>query len=131
MFIKRNQKHVIRTHGLTLQDFQYLEVEALYSPTFINPGRNSMFTAVVGLSNDQVRKCSTAEYFHLTGSNMYQKKFQRMKDEFGMLTLESSTPTTKTPISTTYNYCTIHALNKKGVLLCFMVFRNQGSLSFV
>lgn len=124
VFNKRKQEPVIENHGLALQDFQYQEVMDLYRPTFIDPGRKSVFTAVVGLGDKhQVRKCSTAEYYHLTGSTQYQKKLQRRKDEAGITLIESNTPTAKTVISAAYNIYTVYALNNKDDLFRFYGFQ--------
>ncbi|CEP17382.1 hypothetical protein [Parasitella parasitica] len=103
---------MIQNHDLTLQDFQYQEDEALYTPTFIDPGRKSVFMAVIDLGDEhQVRECSAAEYYHLTGSTPCQNKLQKMKDEAGITTIESSATTKKTFKSTAYNNYAIYALN--------------------
>lgn len=75
VFNKRSQQsHSIENHDLTVKDFEYEEVITSYRPMFIDPGRKSVFTAVVGLEdNHQVRKCSTSEYYHLTGSTLSKK----------------------------------------------------------
>ncbi|KAG1388805.1 hypothetical protein G6F60_013577 [Rhizopus arrhizus] len=52
---------------LTLEDFNYEEVHNQYHPMFLDPGRKSLFTAVVGVaSSKQIRKSSVKEYYHLT-----------------------------------------------------------------
>ncbi|KAG0787722.1 hypothetical protein G6F19_007506 [Rhizopus arrhizus] len=44
---------------LTLEDFNYEEVHNQYHPMFLDPGRKSLFTAVVGVSSaKQIRKSS-------------------------------------------------------------------------
>jgi hypothetical protein len=42
---------------------------------FLDPGRKSLFTAVVGVASaKQIRKFFVKEYYHLTGSTVYSKK---------------------------------------------------------
>ncbi|KAG1001747.1 hypothetical protein G6F63_012223 [Rhizopus arrhizus] len=65
---------------LTLEDFNYEEVHNQYHPMFLDPGRKSLFTAVVGVSSaKQIRKSSVKEYYHLTGSTIYSKKLELKK----------------------------------------------------
>ena len=52
---------------LILEDFNYEEAHNQYHPMFLDPGRKSLFTAVVGVASaKQIRKCSVKEYYHLT-----------------------------------------------------------------
>ncbi|KAG0876370.1 hypothetical protein G6F15_010113 [Rhizopus arrhizus] len=52
---------------LTLEGFNYEEVHNQCHPMFLDPGRKSLFTAVVGVSSaKQIRKSSVKEYYHLT-----------------------------------------------------------------
>ncbi|KAI8971593.1 hypothetical protein BDF20DRAFT_885223, partial [Mycotypha africana] len=39
---------VIDHHDLTLEDFSYEEITANYRPTFVDPGRKTVFTAAIG-----------------------------------------------------------------------------------
>lgn len=65
---------------LTLEDFNYEEVHNQYHPMFLDPGRKSLFTAVVGVASaKQIRKSSVKEYYHLTGSTVYSKKLELKK----------------------------------------------------
>ncbi|CEP08249.1 hypothetical protein [Parasitella parasitica] len=60
---KKNESDVV----LNLGDFSHEEVVADYQPISFDPGRKSLFTAVVGLEfTKQIRKSSTKEYHHLT-----------------------------------------------------------------
>ncbi|KAI8095206.1 hypothetical protein BDF21DRAFT_405395 [Thamnidium elegans] len=69
--IKPKQDDIISipNHGLELRDFTFEEVENVYRPRYIEPGRKPVVNATVGLdySQRQVRRCSTKEYYHLTG----------------------------------------------------------------
>ncbi|KAI7906841.1 uncharacterized protein BX663DRAFT_572715 [Cokeromyces recurvatus] len=82
VFNRRRKDSTVRLHDLTLQDFTYSEVESTSRPTFINPGRKSVIIAAVGLGDSQqIRRCSTKEYYTMTGSKNYQKKMERLKNE--------------------------------------------------
>lgn len=75
---------------ILLEDFTYDEVESVYRPAFIDPGRKAVFTAAVGLGDDhQVRRCSTKEYYDLTGSTKYAIKLQNLKNEAGITPIEA------------------------------------------
>lgn len=84
-------------HELEVQDFTLEEVEKVYRPYFIDPGRKSVFTATIGLdiTQHQVRRCSIKEYYHLTGSTVYSSKLRKKKDEGGITEIESRIPTSK------------------------------------
>lgn len=64
----------IPNHELGLHNFTSEEVEKVY----IDPGRKSAFTATINLDSTQhrVRRCSTKEYYHFTGSTVYSSKLQ-------------------------------------------------------
>ncbi|PHZ15289.1 uncharacterized protein RHIMIDRAFT_271994, partial [Rhizopus microsporus ATCC 52813] len=71
---------------LELEDFDLEEVNRNYQPMFLNPGRKSVFTAAIGLdkTKHQIRCCSTAEYYHMTGSTKHLKKLEKLKVEKGI-----------------------------------------------
>ncbi|KAI8968512.1 hypothetical protein BDF20DRAFT_839614 [Mycotypha africana] len=77
---KRREDH--QNHRLTLKDFDYAEIEAGYRPCFIDPRREGVFTAAIGLDVEkhQVRSCSTKEYYHMTDSTRYSAKLEKKKD---------------------------------------------------
>ncbi|KAI8967915.1 hypothetical protein BDF20DRAFT_880218, partial [Mycotypha africana] len=58
---KSKEEKTIEDHRLTLEDFDYAEIESGYRPCFIDPGRKDVFTAAIGLDDEkhQVRRCST------------------------------------------------------------------------
>ncbi|KAL0076474.1 hypothetical protein F4703DRAFT_1883669 [Phycomyces blakesleeanus] len=70
----------------------------MYRPSFLDPGRKTVFTAAVGLdpNEHQLRHCTTKEYYHLTGSTLYARKLQQEKDTAGITAIESATPSAKT-----------------------------------
>jgi hypothetical protein len=81
-----------------LEDFTLDEVKKDYKPYFVDPGRTHAFTAVSGFesSNVEVRRCSTTEYYTMTGSIAYLKKLNQKKSEEGITAIESGIPTAKT-----------------------------------
>jgi hypothetical protein len=54
-FSKRKEQRLqklrkdIENHALVLEDFKDEEVERIYQPIFIAPGRKAVYTAVIGL----------------------------------------------------------------------------------
>ncbi|KAG2191846.1 hypothetical protein INT46_010558 [Mucor plumbeus] len=124
IFNRKKQESIIGGHDLTLEDFTYEEVEGVYRPVFIDPGRKAVFTAAVGLGDDhQVRRCSTKEYYDLTGSTKYSIKLQRLKDERGITPIETGMPTTKTCQATVYLTYTTYMLLHRLTLFDFYGFQ--------
>ncbi|KAK4510235.1 protein transport protein S31 [Mucor velutinosus] len=76
----------------------------MYRPSFLDPGRKTVFTAAIGLDPvvHQVRRCTTKEYYHLTGSTVHAKKFQQEKDITGITAIESAIPSAKTARNTQF-----------------------------
>ncbi|KAI8971504.1 hypothetical protein BDF20DRAFT_884870, partial [Mycotypha africana] len=78
LFYKRQQSGhgaSFQKFDLTLDDFSLDEVDNTYLPITLDPGRKSVFTAAIGLEyNRQVRRCTTSEYYHMTGSTQYSTK---------------------------------------------------------
>lgn len=64
----------------------------------IDPGRQHIFQAAYGTGSDQheLRRCSTKEYYQLTGSLQRKKKLQAAKKRNGIEYIESNFPTAKT-----------------------------------
>jgi len=132
IFNRKKQESIIGGHDLTLEDFTYEEVEGVYRPAFIDPGRKAVFTAAVGLGDDhQVRRCSTKEYYDLTGSTKYSIKLQRLKDERGITPIETDMPTTKTCQATAYLTYTTYMLLHRHTLFNFYGFQRAKDRFFL
>jgi len=132
IFNRKKQESIIGGHDLTLEDFTYEEVEGVYRPAFIDPGRKAVFTAAVGLGDDhQVRRCSTKEYYDLTGSTKYSIKLQRLKDERGITPIETDMPTTKTCQATVYLTYTTYMLLHRHTLFNFYGFQRAKDRFFL
>lgn len=113
LFYKRaRSSNPINSCQLELADFEYQEVQNTYKPTFIDPGRKSVFTAAGGLNNEHtLMRCTTKEYYHYTGSTRYLADQQKRKKEAGMTKLESEIP----------SYCSYitYMLNHLGAFFAF------------
>lgn len=85
-------------HALVLKDFKYKEVERIYQPIFIAPGRKAVYTAVIGLDtrNYQIRQCSTKKHYNFTESTKYLSRLRRLKDTKDLTSIETSIPTQNT-----------------------------------
>ncbi|KAG1139363.1 hypothetical protein G6F38_009889 [Rhizopus arrhizus] len=63
---------------LTLEDFNYEEVHNQYHSMFLDPGRKSLFTAVVGVASaKQIRKFSLLDFY---GKDTVHHRFQLYQD---------------------------------------------------
>ncbi|KAL0096089.1 hypothetical protein J3Q64DRAFT_1622094, partial [Phycomyces blakesleeanus] len=102
LFYKRSHNTTdeisIVDHDFGIKHFIFEEVTKMYRPSFLDPGRNRVFTAAVRLDpNDhQLRRCTTKEYFHLTGSTVYARKLHQEKDTASITAIESAIPSAKT-----------------------------------
>lgn len=114
-------KKDIENHDLVLEDFEYEEVERIYQPVFIDPGRKAVYTAAIGLdtSNHQIRQCSTKEYYNLTGSTKYSSRLQKLKDSKGLTSIETNIPTQKTCSSILYDRFIQYIIIHKDKLFAF------------
>ncbi|KAG2203207.1 hypothetical protein INT46_008991 [Mucor plumbeus] len=114
-------KKDIENHDLVLEDFEYEEVERIYQPVFIDPGRKAVYTAVIGLdtSNHQIRQCSTKEYYNITGSTKYSSRLQKLKDSKGLTSIETNIPTQKTCSSILYDRFIQYIIIHKDKLFAF------------
>ena len=123
-FDRDDDQSLIINHDLGVADFSLDEVTKLYSPEFIDPGRKSVFTAAIGLKTNQheIRRCSTKEYYHLTGSTVYSKKLKQMKDTAGITAIEAVTPTAKTARNTSFCRFVDHMLTNMDRLFTFYNF---------
>ncbi|KAI7899771.1 uncharacterized protein BX663DRAFT_478072 [Cokeromyces recurvatus] len=124
VFNRRRKDSIVVLHDLTLQDFTYNEVESTFRPAFVDPGRKSVFTAAVGLGDaQQIRGCSTKEYYTMTGSTNYQKKMERLKNVGGITSIESEMPSAKTNQSEVYDKYVEYMLPHRQVLFNFYGFQ--------
>jgi hypothetical protein len=71
----------IRETQLGFSDFTVQEVENSFEVVGVDPGRSQVFTASYGCGNDshQVRRCSSKEYYAMTGSPRRNAKLQKVK----------------------------------------------------
>lgn len=92
---KKDMATKINQSDLKLDDFDSREVEESYLPIAIDPGRKTVFCAVADLDRD-VRRCTTKEYYHMTGSTRYSSELDKLKKERGISIIESAIPTNKT-----------------------------------
>ncbi|CEG83902.1 hypothetical protein RMATCC62417_17767 [Rhizopus microsporus] len=112
---------------LKLEDFGLEEVKQAYQPMFLDPGRKSMFTAAIGLdtTNHQIRRCSTTEYYHMTGSTKYTKKLEKLKTEKGIKEIETNISSPKTSQCAAYIVYIEYILTHVGTLFAFMITKQQ------
>ncbi|KAI9004297.1 hypothetical protein CLU79DRAFT_801663 [Phycomyces nitens] len=80
---------------LKLGDFTMSEIDEMYTPIFIDPGRKSVFTATIG-SDLKTRRCTRSEYHHITGVTNFSLRLEKKKNESGIGLIESNLPTAKT-----------------------------------
>ncbi|KAI9013937.1 hypothetical protein CLU79DRAFT_683965, partial [Phycomyces nitens] len=86
-----NQSLALKLENLTMS-----EIDEMYTPISIDPGRKSVFTATVG-SNPQTQKCTRDKYQHMTGATNFAVKLgKKRKIESGIGSIESNLPTKKT-----------------------------------
>lgn len=98
---------------LALEDFDLSEVKDKYLPISLDPGRTSVFTATVGLQSNRHLRCTTKEYYHMTGSTRFSRKQNKLKKDTGIESLESEIPSPKTSKSSAYSdYVKYMLLNK-------------------
>ncbi|KAI9481458.1 MAG: hypothetical protein EXX96DRAFT_618384 [Benjaminiella poitrasii] len=116
---------LIRNHNLGVNDFSMEEVAQLYRPSLLDPGRKTVYTAVMGLDQNQheIRRCTTKEYYHLTGSTVSAKNLQPEKDAAGITAIESTTPTLKTARNISFLRFANHLLSNIDKLFAFYGFR--------
>ncbi|ORE10069.1 hypothetical protein BCV72DRAFT_200410, partial [Rhizopus microsporus var. microsporus] len=123
VFNKRTTKGISLTANidLKLEDFGLEEVKQTYQPMFLDPGRKSVFTAAICLdtTNHQIRRCSTAEYYHITGSTKYIKQLEKLKVQKGIKEIENSIPSSKTAECVAYLLYIEYILTHAGVLFAF------------
>ncbi|KAH8554459.1 hypothetical protein BGW37DRAFT_479801 [Umbelopsis sp. PMI_123] len=89
------------------------EIATYFEVAAIDPGRTQVFTAAYGSGQErhQIRRCSTSEYYSMTGSKRRNQKLQQEKKEAGILRIEESWPTGKTCNIGQYQSYVAHLLN--------------------
>ncbi|KAI9030656.1 hypothetical protein CLU79DRAFT_694474, partial [Phycomyces nitens] len=98
LFYKRRQTGYgpsYQSLELKLGDFTMSEIDEMYTPICIDPGRKSVFTATIG-SDLQTRRCTRSEYHHMTGVTNFALRLEKKKIESGIGLIESNLPTPKT-----------------------------------
>jgi hypothetical protein len=101
---------------LALDDFNLPEVEKDYTPISLDPGIKAVFTATVGLESSRHLKCSTSEYYHMTGSTKFSKDQNKKKLATGIDLIESGIPSSKTTLVNEYSsYMKYMLLNKNAL----------------
>ncbi|CEG80227.1 hypothetical protein RMATCC62417_14594 [Rhizopus microsporus] len=123
VFNKRTTKDtsLITNIDLKLEDFGLEEVKQTYQPMFLDPGRKSVFTTAIGLdkTKHQIRRCSTPEYYHMTGSTKYIKKLEKLKAAKGIKEIETNMPSPKTSQCAAYLVYIEYILTHVGALFAF------------
>lgn len=106
---------------LRLDDFTLREVEKDYNPIYVDPGRKSVFTAVSGLNeaSHPIIRCSTKEYYHLTGSTVFSAQQRLLKVQNGIEGIESLIPSTKTSIPERFMSYVVYILDNMSALFNF------------
>jgi hypothetical protein len=104
LFSAAEKKNFPTTSELKLEDFTKEEVDKHYKPIYLDPGRKHVFTGVTGsdLLNNEVRRCSSKEYYTMTGSQRDQPKLEKEKIDSGMKKTETDIPTAKTASKAQY-----------------------------
>ncbi|CEI95016.1 hypothetical protein RMCBS344292_09217 [Rhizopus microsporus] len=87
----------------------------------LDRGRKSVLTAAIGLhkTKHQIRRCSTAEYYYITGSTKYLKTLEKPKVEKGIKEIETSIPSPKTSQRAAYPVYIDYILTHVDTLLAF------------
>ncbi|GAA5808947.1 hypothetical protein MFLAVUS_002347 [Mucor flavus] len=118
---RQESKNDIENHDLALKDFEYEEVERMYHPIFIDPGRKAVYTAAIGLDtmDHQIRRCSTKEYYNLTGSTKYLSRLQRLKNMKDLTIIETNISTQKICSSISHERFIQYIINHKDKLFDF------------
>ncbi|KAH8552389.1 hypothetical protein BGW37DRAFT_466275 [Umbelopsis sp. PMI_123] len=82
---------------LGFEDFTDAEIATHFEVAAIDPGRTQVFTAAYGSGQErhQIRRCSTSEYYSMTGSKRRNQKLQQENKEAGILRIEESWPQAK------------------------------------
>lgn len=83
---------------LELEDFSSDDIETYFRPCALDPGRRDVCWAAYGFGCDEheLCKCSTIEYYTMTGSRKKNKKLAKERKERGIERIESNFPTGKT-----------------------------------
>ncbi|KAH8548159.1 hypothetical protein BGW37DRAFT_507656 [Umbelopsis sp. PMI_123] len=89
------------------------EIATYFEVAAIDPGRTQVFTDAYGSGQErhQIRRCSTSEYYSMTGSKRRNQKLQQEKKEAVIARIEESWPTGKTCNIDQYQSYVAHLLN--------------------
>jgi hypothetical protein len=95
---RRSSGDSISSVELSFEDFTDREVETHFQPIAVDPGRTQVFTDSYGSgpTPHEVRRCSSKEYYSMTGSTRRNAELQRQKHQIGLDTVETLFPTAKT-----------------------------------
>jgi len=93
----RKAKPAIKKVELELSDFTPAEVNELFQPCAVDPGRTNAYTVAYGYGTEShmVLRYTTKEYYRSLQTTAEQR-FQGKKEETGVAELEKSMPTPKT-----------------------------------
>ncbi|KAI8987895.1 hypothetical protein BDF20DRAFT_852726 [Mycotypha africana] len=94
----RSRQEKSATATLTLEDYTPAEINKYFMPIAVDPGRNEIFTAVVGYNTDmhQIRACSKEERAQIAGYNRRARVVDEKKVATGIKEIETNLPTCKT-----------------------------------
>lgn len=106
---------------LELQDFTSEEISKYYRVCAIDPGVRHLFTASYGAggAHHEVRRCSSKEYYTMTGSLRRGKQLLSSKKRLGIDTIETNYPTGKTSNIERYRYHVDYFFSHREVLFSF------------
>lgn len=98
LFARRKLKENEQKVNLVIDDFTKSEMETLFLPVAVDPGRTTIFTATVMHSQDQkeFRTCSSKERRSFAGTDRRSQKVIKLKQASGVEAIESRIPTAKT-----------------------------------
>ncbi|KAI9467949.1 MAG: hypothetical protein EXX96DRAFT_511099, partial [Benjaminiella poitrasii] len=129
VYNRRNNYEKKAHIDLVLEDFSLDEVDTMYQPMFLDPGRKSIFTAAIGMSpeNHSIARCTTKEYYHFTGSIQHLKKLEKLKAESSIKEIETAIPSPKTLSCDVYSSYVDYTLSNITALFSFYGFRTAKS----
>lgn len=98
LFARRKIKDSEKRKDLIIEDFTKNEMETLFLPVAVDPGRTTVFTATISHSEDkkEFRSCSSKERQSFAGTDRRMQKIEKLKVVAGIKTMESQIPTAKT-----------------------------------
>jgi hypothetical protein len=104
LFSRKAAHKRVATVDLDLTDFTQEEVNELFEPCAVDPGRTNAMTIAYGCGQDShmLRNFTTKEYYNAVNSPASKKRLQQEKDTAGITPIETSLPTAKTVNITSY-----------------------------